>query len=219
MNLRTVVLTLLLSAGALALAPPAQAAEALDPCPALDAQSLLLGVTVEYDATTRTCNYTVGLIDGQRTCNLFAGVEHGQVRQSVETGGDVTGDPNAVHVVVNYCYPIIYCTCDPIVTPIAVEDVLNAFTTSSADLQPPIYCIREPCGPYPPPVAVSWCVLKAATPEPLYTRLWGTDAGCDIDVETNWYCIYDEIPVDRTVGPVHLVTRVCTPNIEPVELQ
>ena len=93
-----------------------------------------------------------------------------------------------------------------------VGDRLPDLTTSSAAMQPPIYCVMAPCpGPAPPP-AINWCTAEAATPAPASTLLWGTDAGCDIDVDTTDY--YACAPpsgfiVDRTVGPVHLVLLVC----------
>lgn len=96
-----------------------------------------------------------------------------------------------------------------------IPDQLPELT--AAAMQPPIYCVMAPCpGPYPPP-AFSWCGLKSTTPAEARALVWGTDAGCDVDVETNWYCLYNEVPVDRTVGPVHVVTRICTPDVQPVQ--
>lgn len=99
---------------------------------------------------------------------------------------------------------------------------LASLPSAQAMQAPPIIvCVTEPCpGPIPPPSA---CTLENLTPgaNPYTTlnpreEVWGTDAGCDIDVETNWYCIYDGVVVDRTVGPVHMDTIVCTPDLPPI---
>jgi hypothetical protein len=222
MNLRTIVLSLILSGGALALAPPASAADAAaaDPCRELQLDGgILFGARVDYDPANNTCHVWLGVIDGHRLCSAFADMQHQQIRRDV---GVIDGDRETIlHLVINYCAPVIYCTCDPIETPL---DHLDDGISTSPSMAPPYVCVREPCyPPYPYPPVV-WCRLEAATPtgEPHLSRnpreiVWGTDPGCDIDVETHWHCLYNEVPVDRSVGPVHVSTRVCTPPdfIEP----
>lgn len=211
MKLRSLALSLLLSAGALALVPSAQAADAvaLDPCPEYDISGgVLFDVRTDYDPATETCHVWLGLIDAYRLCGNVAGLSPRQLREDVTLAG-ATGDPRTVHLVVNYCVPSLDCTCDPIVT---LDDLLHG----SASVQPPIYCVMAPCGPYPPP-AFSWCNIEAATPDgsPYTTvnpreAVWGTDAGCDIDVESAWSCAPPSgFWVDRTAGPVHVRVLVC----------
>lgn len=105
---------------------------------------------------------------------------------------------------------------------LATAAVAFAPSAQAAQIPPIIVCVTDPCPPFPPPATP--CTLEQATPgdNPYYTpslreRVWGNDAGCDIDVETNWYCLFGGIPVDRTVGPVHVETIVCTPNLPPID--
>lgn len=110
---------------------------------------------------------------------------------------------------------------------IAVAAVALAPSSQAAEIPPIIVCVTEPCcGPCLPP-APDACDLEAATPDqvpffliPANPRqtVWGSDEGCDVDVETTWYCLFGGIPVDRTVGPVHVATIVCTPDLPPIDL-
>jgi hypothetical protein len=218
MKTRTILLSLLLSAAAVAILPGAQAEmpsgveaaapAAPDTCPPLHTDSVILGIAIQPSGDT--CHVWVGLIDGTRVCGALAGFEHEQVREDVTVGGTVTGDPKTVHVVANYCVPILDCTCPP----------LDLLDPSAAAMAPPpiIVCIREPCPGVPVP---NYCTLESATPgaNPYTTlnpreRVWGTDAGCDIDVESNWSCAPPSGGyVERTVGPVHVKILVCDGGI------
>ena len=178
-------------------------AVALDPCPEYDLSGGVL-FDIRTDNVYGHCHVWVGLIDAYRLCGTLAGFEHEQVREDVTFSG-ATGQPRTLHVVVNYCAPIIYCTSDPVV--IAEPADLSASAST--------ICMTSLCLPSPP--AMTWCGLKAATPgaNPYTTvnpreRVWGTDTGCDVDVEPFYACAPPSgFVVDRTVGPVHARVLVC----------
>jgi len=205
MKPRTVLLALLLSATALAFTPTAQAAEPI----CMTSLCLPDGPAVTW----------CGLKAATPGSNPYTTVDPREAVWGTDAGCDID-----VYGPSMDCAPpsstVVERTAGPVHARVGmcdggIPDRIPPITVASSAMQPPIYCVMAPCpGPYPPP-AVSWCMAEAATPEPLRSALWGTDAGCDVDVDTHWYCLYGEVPVDRTVGPMHVTTRVCTPPIEP----
>ena len=207
MKTRTILLTLLMSAAALAFAPGAQAAP--NTCPPVHTDSYILGVYVQPSSTT--CHIGVAIVDANRVCGAVSGVSAEQVREDVTVEG-ATGSPRTVHLAVGYCAPELVCACDPILAP----------ASASAALQPPIYCVMAPCGPGP--VVPSACGLKAATPDQVpmlgamvnpRTMLWGSDAGCDVDAATpSMDCAPpSSTGIDQTVYFVHVHGGVCDGGI------
>jgi len=217
MKTRILLLSILLGASALTALPSAQAADiggpvvcVTDPCPPYPVPNPVPSNCALKQATPDQVPFLGAMVDPRRSvwgsdagCDIDVLGPDMICAPPSSTGIDRTVGP--VHV-------------DAAVCDGGLGDRLPPITVATAAFQPPIYCVTDPCpGPYPPPT-LSWCKVESATPEPLRTLLWGTDAGCDVDVETNWYCLFGEVPVDRTVGPVHVVTRVCTPPIEPAEV-
>lgn len=94
--------------------PPLEiaASAAADTCPEQDIQGGVL-FAVRIEDVDGHCHVWLGLIDAYRLCRNVAGVEHEQLREDVTFEG-VTGPPRTLHVVVNYCVPIVECTCDPV---------------------------------------------------------------------------------------------------------
>jgi hypothetical protein len=216
MKTRTLLLSLLLTGTAFALLPSAQAAEipgpvvcVTDPCPPYPVP------TVNYctlkQATPDQVPFLGAAINPRQTvwgsdagCDIDVVGPDMTCAPPSSTGIDQTVGP--VHLRAGVCDG-------------GIPDRIAPITTTAA---PPIYCVMTPCGPCicPPPVVdISWCKAESTTPEPLRALVWGTDSGCDIDVETNWYCLYGEVPVDRSVGPVHVVTRICTPDLPDIVSQ
>lgn len=212
MKTAPILLGLLLAAAALASLPSAQAMQAppiivcvTEPCPGPvppPSACTLENVTPGTNPYT-TLNIREEVWGTDAGCDIDVEGPDMTCAPPSSTGIDQTVGP--VHV-------------DAAVCDGGIPDRICCLVASSA-MQPPIYCVMAPCGPCtcPPPVIdLSWCRLEMGTPAPVRTLVWGTDAGCDVDVDTNWYCIYDEIPVDRTVGPLHVSTRICTPDIPPI---
>jgi hypothetical protein len=210
MSPRILLLSAVLGLAALAMLPSAQAAVqpppivvcVTEPCPGPVP-------TVDPYCTAKA------LTPGQ---NPYTTVNLRERVWGTDAGCDIDADTTDLYA----CAPpsgfVIERTVGPVHAKVLVCDG-GAGSTPIASAQGPIVCVMAPCGPCtcPPPVIdVNYCKLEAITPGPLRGALWGSDPGCDIDVETNWYCLYDEVPVDRTVGPVHVKSRVCTPPLPPI---